>query len=68
MKKLGQFSAMVALILSLALSTYAGHIDCGYTDPPTDPPATGNASSPVTQAIVDVITDALSLLESSYSI
>jgi hypothetical protein len=62
MKKLGQLSAMVALILSLALSTYAGHIDCGYTDPPPDTTATNNAGNPVTQAIVTVIADALSLL------
>jgi hypothetical protein len=33
MKKLGQFCALAVLMLSIAATSYAGHIDCpGITD------------------------------------
>lgn len=33
MKKIGQFCALAALVLSITVTSYAGHIDCpGVTD------------------------------------
>jgi hypothetical protein len=37
MKTLRQLCSIFGLTLTLALSTYAGHIPCGVTDDPTPP-------------------------------
>ncbi len=46
MKKLGQFCALVTLILSAALTSYAGHIDCPITNPPPSPDTSMTATEP----------------------
>jgi hypothetical protein len=58
MKPLVQLCAASVLTLALAFSAFAGHAECpGVVDPP--PPTA--MDTPLTQAIVIVIADVLSL-------
>lgn len=62
MKHLTQLFAAAVLTLALAFSTFAGHAECpGVVDPPPDPTVTGQTDATVTEAIVIVIADLLSL-------
>ena len=61
MKKLGQFCALVILILTITLTSYAGHIDCpGITQ---EPPTEETTSETQSEAESDgTITEALLIL------
>jgi hypothetical protein len=61
MKKLGRFCALVILTLSIALTSYAGHIDCGDTGEPPPPQATGEIECGLTAAVVNLLERALLL-------
>jgi hypothetical protein len=52
MKKLGQFCAMAVLVLSIAATSYAGHIDCGDAGEIAQPTTAGHIDCP---AITDVL-------------
>jgi hypothetical protein len=51
MKKLGQLCALVVLVLSVSLTSYAGHIDCpGITD--SQPQAAGEIQNGITDVLL----------------
>lgn len=60
MNNLRLFCATITLICALAFSVYAGEIECGgVVNPP--PPPTGQMNTPLTETIMDVIANLLSL-------